>query len=363
MPVASRLKGAGVRVTMGRDFDRAKTAAISQYVKNFRDDLLRELPEEARADRNTKRQELIRLGRARFNQEPQSVQRKYFRPADLAGKPLSSAASGKPPSPASSAEVKAPSGASSPTSAAYELVLVGLPAASTSEQRASTPPLAASTPKKRPLSEITPSTSAGAQALVTPGLAAQEVQASGCAGVAVGELDVAVAKPIHQHRLPSGSAGVGELDIAVAKPIHQHRLHFHEHVPTKVATAVPRGIGMGMPNQGEVMTKLGNSLGKLQDMFGVADGAAVLAAGYRIAPHASGIRATVEVKSAAILSLAVKMELSVENASIRKLWRQVAGNGMLGVVKATEMSIFERLALSGVTGPYAEERMAKFSDE
>ena len=120
---------------------------------------------------------------------------------------------------------------------------------------------------------------------------------------------------------------------------------------------------MGMRSQGEVMTKLGNSLGKLQDMFGVADGAAVLAAGYRIAPHASGIRATVEVKSAAILSLAVKMNLSVGNASIWKLWRQVAGNGMLDVVKATEMSIFERLALNGMTGPYAKERMAKFSDE
>ena len=50
--------------------DRLRTAAISKYVSTYRDELLRELPDEAKVNQNTKRSGLLRLGRRRFSQLP-----------------------------------------------------------------------------------------------------------------------------------------------------------------------------------------------------------------------------------------------------------------------------------------------------
>ena len=118
---------------------------------------------------------------------------------------------------------------------------------------------------------------------------------------------------------------------------------------------------IGMLSQDEVLPVLAGTLGKLQQLFGHGDGTAVLATSYRIAPFALEVSAPVKVKTAAILSLALKMNLTVENGSIQKIWCHVAGAGQLKRIKVVEQNIFERLSLDGLEGPYAKERLAMFS--
>ena len=65
--------------------DRLKTAAISEYVAHYREELLRELPDEVKVNKNKKRAELIRLGRVRFSQLPESVQRQYYKGLNTSG--------------------------------------------------------------------------------------------------------------------------------------------------------------------------------------------------------------------------------------------------------------------------------------
>ena len=115
-------------------------------------------------------------------------------------------------------------------------------------------------------------------------------------------------------------------------------------------------------NHDELMSVLGGTLGKLQQWFGYADGAAVLAASYRIKTHASRVQAPVKLKAAAILSLAAKMNHEVDNEEIRKLWRHVAGAGNIATTKVVEHRIFQRLALDGLTGPYASESLARLAE-
>ena len=52
------------------------------------------------------------------------------------------------------------------------------------------------------------------------------------------------------------------------------------------------------------------------------------------------------------------MDQTVENASIKRLWSSVAGKGSIEQVKAMERNIFECLALNGVEGTYAQERLS-----
>ena len=244
--------------------DRAKTAAIAKYVKAFREELLRDIPDEHKVQKEYKRNELLRSGRARFSKEPPSVQQQYFRPGDIQelASPKRSLESG---SEGDRERVSSKRGASH------------------------------SSPRARPLR-------LGAN--VSP----EKAPAS------------------------SGSEGVREL-----------------------------GVG-GVSNQDEVSSALYGMLSKLQQWFGHAEGTAVLAACYRIMPHAMRIGAPVAVKAAAILSLAAKMNHAVENKNLRKLWCNLVGSGSIENVKEVEQSIFEQLALDGLEGPYAKERLAMLAE-
>ena len=93
-------------------------------------------------------------------------------------------------------------------------------------------------------------------------------------------------------------------------------------------------------------------------MLGDAGGHAALATSYRLAPATHAVKGPVVVKAAAILSLAVKMDQTVENASIQRLWSSVAGKSSIEQVKAMERSIFERFSLAGLEGTYAQERLS-----
>ena len=332
--------------------DRAKTAAISKYVKLFREDLLREIPEERKADRHRKRLELLRVGRERFLAEPSSVQHQFFSTI----RPSSSIAS--------SSMLEPPSAAStSSSSAASHLV----PAASAPEQNASALPSAASSQKKRRFVRIPSSTSGDASCPTSgnascPFLKRRLVRIPSSTSGDVRELELVS---------PGAAARVRKLELVSPEPaergVQAVRCAGHQELgSTSSGSAGVRecsGVS-GKVSQDEELAALGKSLGKLQNLFGIADGAEVLAAAYRIAPHASGIQATVEVKSAAILSIAMKMTLTrtVVVPNIQKLWLHVAGSGMSKVVKMQELCLFERLALDGLLGPYATERMAMFSD-
>ena len=109
----------------------------------------------------------------------------------------------------------------------------------------------------------------------------------------------------------------------------------------------------------EVRLAFAAYLGVLQKLFGDADGLAALATSHRLAAGMHGFKGPVRVKAAAILSLAVKMELTVKNeTSIRRLWSCVAGERSIEQVKAMEQKLFECFALEGVEGTYAQERLS-----
>ena len=93
-----------------------------------------------------------------------------------------------------------------------------------------------------------------------------------------------------------------------------------------------------------------------------------MAASYRIMPHAVRVQAPVKVKVAAILSLGAKLNLRdakealVDNEGLRKLWCHVASARNIENIKAVEQSIFKRLVLDGLEGPYAEEKLGMLAE-
>lgn len=58
--------------------DRLVTQAISNYIKKHRDSLLQELPQRLQCNKVIRRNELCRLGRRKFRQEPQEVQKEFL---------------------------------------------------------------------------------------------------------------------------------------------------------------------------------------------------------------------------------------------------------------------------------------------
>jgi len=58
--------------------DKARRQAIHTYIRAHREELLATLTGEALADKNTKRNELVRVGRIRFAALPSEVQARYF---------------------------------------------------------------------------------------------------------------------------------------------------------------------------------------------------------------------------------------------------------------------------------------------
>ena len=335
-------------------FDRARTQAIAKYVKEFREELLGDLPDESKANSNLKRNELLRLGRVRFASEPESVQRRYFKPSDLQGRPSVSnrpstlkrpleevcecgGCAGVEPDSSRSGGVQE-SKRASPNSA-----IPATPAVQSAPKSLQRPFLASDLLETRPCGSGCASTGEGVQ------VSAPTSSGSGCVRESDGGQRAKGARSEgFQGGAPIalGSAGARELDDGLRR----------RQRPRDDDQAT-----IGMLSQDEVLPVLAGTLGKLQQLFGHGDGTAVLATSYRIAPFALEVSAPVKVKTAAILSLALKMNLTVENASIQNIWCHVAGAGQLERIKVVEQNIFERLSLDGLEGPYAKERLAMFS--
>lgn len=79
----------GVMAPRWRDNDKSRRQAIHAYIRTRRDELIKELPAIVLSDKNTKRNELVRLGRARFAALPQEAQHRFFEIAE-AGSPSAS---------------------------------------------------------------------------------------------------------------------------------------------------------------------------------------------------------------------------------------------------------------------------------
>ena len=322
-------------------FDRARTQAIAKYVKEFREELLGDLPDESKANSNLKRNELLRLGRVRFASEPESVQRRYFKPSDLQGRPSVS---------------NRPSTLKRPLEEVCECG--GCAGVEPDSSRSGG---VQESKRASPNSAIpaTPAVQSAPKSLQRPFLASDLLETrprgSGCASTGEG---VQVSAPTS-----SGSGGVRESDGGPrTKGARSGGVRELDDGPRRRPR--PRDddqATIGMLSQDEVLPVLAGTLGKLQQLFGHGDGTAVLATSYRIAPFALEVSAPVKVKTAAILSLALKMNLTVENASIQNIWCHVAGAGQLERIKVVEQNIFERLSLDGLEGPYAKERLAMFS--
>ena len=66
-----------------RQSDKARRQAIHAFVKSHRDELLKATPHRALRNKDTKRNELVRVGRARFAQLPEEEQARFLEKAEV----------------------------------------------------------------------------------------------------------------------------------------------------------------------------------------------------------------------------------------------------------------------------------------
>ena len=385
--------------------DRAKTAAIYRYVKASWDALCNDLPFTTNyRNRYSKRNDLMRLGRRRFLQEPVSVQEKFFKAGEsplLAGahvreslqRSLESGSVGdrkyKTPRPSSAAT---PLDAVAPTTPSpsvrrvrYRVKTIdpsrsgvrelGVGMGSVGEASSASPSSRASPPQAIPDSLMPELIAAGsASDMSSKGDSVPQCPASppprasmparicdapsrtraktDSETVSVDVRECASSKPEATSMV--GEYGCLAADLLVSPTHRRTASRARDTLATKQACS---------QNYDELTSVLGGTLVKLQQWFGYADGAAVLAASYRIKPHASKVHAPVKQKAAAILSLAAKMNHEVDNNEIRKIWCHVAGAGNIAKTKIVEFCIFQRLALDGLVGPYASgESLARLAE-
>ena len=360
--------------------DRAKTAAISKYVKVFRDELLRDLPDASRVNKNIKRNELVRLGRARFSQEPASVQLQYYTASDIQALPAlkrslelgsvgdtehkSSKKAAPPSSPHPSSGVRelivdmiveppSSSGSAGVRESDVDMSSAGLDSSAPPSFRADPPQATLDSPRprlKRSLAseclEEDPDTVFDKICL--------ECGMSSKVGVPQSSTTSASTTPASSDSQSSASAGVRELSEGASS----------SGAATLASATAPARPRLSVPaapssrSRDELINELGGTLRKLQQWFGHSDGASVLAASYRLVPHALTVQAPRKVKAAAILSLAAKMNATVDNKDLRRIWRHVAGTRFTEKCKTVEQSIFNRFAVDGLDGPFANENMA-----
>ena len=400
--------------------DRAKTAAISRYVKVFRDELLRDLPDASKVDKNIKRNELLRLGRARFSQEPASVQQQYYKASDIQALPAlkRSLELGCVGDTEHKSNMKAtPPSSPHPSSGVRELIvrpvsceliveqvspvrelivrprspgsgdclreliahpvrdLIVEPPASSgsagvwesdvdmSSGGLSAPPSFQANPPQAILDSPRPRlkrSSLASECLEEDPAPAARCGMSSKVGMPQSSTTLASrpSLPVVCSGRPSpssanqccvsASAGVGELSEAASNSC----------AATLPGATAPARLRVSRDD--ELLHVLGGTLLKLQQRFGHSDGAAVLAASYRLVPHALTVQAPVKVKVAAILSLAAKMNATVGNEDLRTIWRHVAGTRDIENGKMVEQSIFNRFAMDSLDGPFASESMAMF---
>ena len=358
--------------------DRAKTAAISKYVKVFRDELLRDLPDASRVNKNIKRNELVRLGRARFSQEPASVQLQYYTASDIQALPAlkrslelgsvgdtehkSSKKAAPPSSPHPSSGVRelivdtiveppSSSGSAGVRESDVDMSSAGLDSSAPPSFRADPPQATLDSPRPRLKRSLA---SECLEEDPAPAARAIECGMSSKVGVPQSSTTSASTTPASSDSQSSASAGVRELSEGASS----------SGAATLASAAAPARPRLSVPaapssrSRDELINELGGTLRKLQQWFGHSDGASVLAASYRLVPHALTVQAPRKVKAAAILSLAAKMNATVDNKDLRRIWRHVAGTRFTEKCKTVEQSIFNRFAVDGLDGPFANESMA-----
>ena len=71
-------KGRGTPTCQWRQNDKARRQAIHAFVKSQKDELLKDIPRRALRNKETKRNELVRLGRIRFMQLPEEEQARFL---------------------------------------------------------------------------------------------------------------------------------------------------------------------------------------------------------------------------------------------------------------------------------------------
>ena len=376
--------------------DRAKTAAISKYVKVFREELLRDLPDASKVNKNIKRNELVRLGRARFSQEPASVQLQYYTASDIQALPAlkrSLELGSVGDTEHKSSKKAAPPSSPHPSSGVRELIVDTIVEPPSSSGSGGVRELIVEPPSSSGSAGVRESdvdmSSAGLDSSAPPSFRADPPQAtldsprprlkrslasecleedpdtvfdkiclecgmSSKVGVPQSSTTSASTTPASSESQSSASAGVRELSEGASSS-------GAATLASATAPARPRLSAPAAPSsrsRDELLNELGGTLRKLQQWFGHSDGASVLAASYRLVPHALTVQAPRKVKAAAILSLAAKMNATVDNKDLRRIWRHVAGTRFTEKCKTVEQSIFNRFAVDGLDGPFANESMA-----
>ena len=69
-----------------RRSDKARRQAIHAFIKSRREELLRDVPHWALRSKDAKRNELVRVGRRRFAEQPEDVQARYFDMVEVGGR-------------------------------------------------------------------------------------------------------------------------------------------------------------------------------------------------------------------------------------------------------------------------------------
>ena len=299
--------------------DRARTCAISRYVAEHRAALLKQIPDQEKMKKNTRRNELLRLGRKLFLQEPQSTQNKYFTSSGGQVVALSSTSSGG------------------------QVV-----ALSSSEASAS----CAKSERKRVHQSPRPAADLEAPAMCSPPRlprAELEIESPPRVKLAVTRCPSA--------KKPKSFPGL----VVVPSPVKPDTpLDLRMEVGAGAAVAV----GATPPSSGcQVVSELEKALNKqipwLWRMYGAAGGADILASCYRWIPFAVGLRrrAPRHVSAAAILSLAAKFhDRQLDNDKVTEIWSRVAGKPNLVDVEEVERRIFEAGCVNNLPGEFASER-------
>ena len=339
--------------------DRLKIAAISKYVAQYREELLRELSDEVKVNKTTKRSELLRLGRAQFSQLPESVQRQFLKGQNTSSKDIVESdivrvalprSAKMEPSSLGSLGVRELRGGSSNQVAAPSVAWIAL---EDGFEEAAKP----SPPHLHPQAQSTTSPLAQEN---------QQSELSGSRGVREFQKLLAPGAPpsprpsIKRPRAFLDESAPSENSRLSAPPstkdaVKRYRVAAKSAPPSEPA---PSGVVAKKVELNELNLALAESLGVLQKLLGDAGAHAALATSYRLATGMHVLKGPARVNAAAMLSVAVKMDQTVENASIKRLWSSVAGKGSIEQVKAMERTIFEWLSLHGLEGTYAQERLS-----
>ena len=345
MPRAVERMARRSKDTLNRD--RARTAAISRYVADRRDELLRDISDQVKANKNIKRQELLRLGRLRFHAESEVVQRKYLADHASARKEQSSQST-RTSSVSSGGEVVVAAAPDSEASTLPGGADVVAPSAASSDSEATLPgwcEVVAVAPHSES-SELPDSACGAATAPISASSGGQVVEAAPNVVAESSGSQVVAAIP-------------DRVEVSHGQP-KRARLARSLSLPTTELELV--SVTMAARSASQPTTELRQVMSQhipwLWKEFGSADGALILSTSYRWVSFAAGLRDRIpgHVVAAAVLGLAMKFHGKADSASVRKVWCRVAGSPNIEDVKAAEHHIFEAGAVDNLPGDFASER-------